>query len=62
VINNRNGWEKVPHLLIQILGGRDSSTHGRWGGGGLLGCLPPPPGPKKLTLQVCRPRNQNENL
>jgi len=30
------------------------------GGGGLLGCLPPKA--KKLTLQVYRPRNQNQNL
>jgi len=31
-------------------------------GGVLLGCLPPPPKAKKLTLQVYRPRNQNQNL
>jgi len=29
-------------------------------GGGLLGCLPPKA--KKLTLQVYRARNQNQNL
>jgi len=33
----------------------------RMGAGGvLLGCLPPKA--KKLTLQVYRPRNQNQNL
>jgi len=42
------------------LGERDSLDHTWALGGGLLGCLPPPPKARKLTLQVYRPRNQTK--
>jgi len=48
--------------LLNIIYWRMVLTHGRWGGVARVFIPPPTPKAKKLTLQVYRPRNQNQNL
>jgi len=50
--------KKCETRIFQIL--VDMTTHGRWGGGGLLGCLPLPPQEKVNVTGIPTPESKSK--